>query len=45
VALKQFDLSTAAAWVVMTAALGMCAIIMVRLWIGFKKEKAEKMGL
>ena len=44
VALKQFGLTTLAAWVVMSAALGMCAIIMVRLWIGFKKEKAEKMG-
>jgi uncharacterized protein len=44
VALKQFNLPTLAAWVVMSAALGMCAIIMIRLWIGFKKEKAEKMG-
>ncbi len=45
VALKQFNLTVAAAWVVMSAALGMCVIIMVRLWIGFKKEQAEKMGL
>lgn len=45
VALKQFNLTTAAAWVVMCAALGMCVVIMVQLWRGFKKEKAEKMGL
>ncbi|MDI6853977.1 MAG: sulfite exporter TauE/SafE family protein [Deltaproteobacteria bacterium] len=45
VALKQFNLTTAAAWLVMSAALGMCAIIMFKLWVGFKKEKAEKMGL
>jgi hypothetical protein len=44
VALKQFNMTTAAAWVVMCAALGMCLVIMIRLWIGFKKEKAEKMG-
>jgi len=44
VALKQFGLTTLAAWVVMSAALGMCGIIMARLWIGFQKEKAEKMG-
>ena len=42
VALKQFDLTTAAAWMVMCAALGMCVVIMVKLWNGFKKEKAEK---
>lgn len=45
VALKQFNFSVAAAWVVMCAALGMCVVIMIRLWIGFKKEQAEKMGL
>ena len=50
VALKQMSSvrtdiwNTLAAWVVMGAALAMCAIIMARLWIGFKKEKAEKMG-
>ncbi|MEW6388258.1 MAG: sulfite exporter TauE/SafE family protein [Thermodesulfobacteriota bacterium] len=44
VALKQFQFTTIAAWVVMCAALGMCAVIMLKLWVGFKKEKAEKMG-
>lgn len=42
VALKQFEFTQIAGVVVMTAALGMCAVIMVRLWLGFKKEKAEK---
>ena len=42
VALKQFNMTTTAAWVVMSAALGMCLVIMVKLWNGFKKEKAEK---
>jgi len=42
VALKQFNLTTAASWVVMCAALGMCLVIMVKLWNGFKKEQAEK---
>jgi len=42
VALKQFKFNTSAAWVVMCAALGMCLVIMVKLWQGFKKEKAEK---
>lgn len=45
VALKQFKFDYAAAWVVMCAALGMCVVIMVRLYIGFKKEQAEKLGL
>jgi uncharacterized protein len=44
VALKQFNLPGLAGWVVMTAALGMCVVIMAGLWIGFRKEKAEKMG-
>jgi hypothetical protein len=44
VALKQFEFTVAAAWVVMCAALGMCVVIMVRLWQGFQKEKAEKLG-
>jgi hypothetical protein len=26
----------------MSAALGMCVVIMAGLWKGFKKEKAEK---
>jgi uncharacterized membrane protein YfcA len=42
VLLKQAELTTLAAWVVMSAALGMCVIIMLKLWAGFKKEKAEK---
>jgi hypothetical protein len=42
VALKQFNMTTTAAWVVMCAALGMCVVIMVKLWNGFKKEQAEK---
>lgn len=45
VALKQFGMTGTAGWVVMVAALGMCVVIMVRLWQGFKKEKAEKAGL
>ncbi|MDD2902366.1 MAG: sulfite exporter TauE/SafE family protein [Syntrophales bacterium] len=42
VALKQFNFTYLAGWVVMCAALGMCAVIMLKLWQGFKKEKAEK---
>jgi uncharacterized membrane protein YfcA len=42
VALKQFNFTSLAGIVVMTAALGMCAVIMIKLWQGFKKEKAEK---
>jgi uncharacterized membrane protein YfcA len=42
VTLKQFKFTTMAAWVVMCAALGMCLVIIIRLWQGFKKEKAEK---
>ncbi|RJR34777.1 MAG: sulfite exporter TauE/SafE family protein [Deltaproteobacteria bacterium] len=42
VALKQFELTTAAAWLVMCAALGMCVVIMLQLWRGFQKEKMEK---
>ena len=45
VALKQFELTTAAAWLVMSAALGMCVLIMVKLWNGFKKEQAEKAAM
>jgi uncharacterized membrane protein YfcA len=44
VTLKQFGLTGLAGFVVMAAALGMCAVIIIRLWIGFKKEKAEKLG-
>jgi hypothetical protein len=43
VAFKQFGFNTAAAWVVMGAAMTMCGIIMAKLWAGFKKEKAEKL--
>ncbi|MFZ5447923.1 MAG: sulfite exporter TauE/SafE family protein [Thermodesulfobacteriota bacterium] len=42
VVLKQVEWTTAAAWVVMCAALGMCVVIMIGLWKGFQKEKAEK---
>ena len=42
VVLKQFGFKPYDAIVVMGGALGMCAIIIVRLWIGFQKEKAEK---
>ena len=42
VALKQFNMTTTAAWVVMSAALGMCLLIMIKLYNGFKKEQAEK---
>ncbi len=42
VALKQFGSTTAAGWVVMGASLGMCAIIIIKMWGGFKKEQAEK---
>jgi len=38
-------MTTTAAWVVMSAALGMCLVIMIKLWNGFQKEKAEKAAL
>jgi hypothetical protein len=44
VSLKQFQFNVASQWMVMCAALGMCAVIMFKLWQGFKKEKAEKAG-
>jgi uncharacterized membrane protein YfcA len=44
VVLKQLELTTFAAWMVMSAALGMCVVISAGLWKGFKKEKAEKAG-
>jgi hypothetical protein len=37
-------MTVTAAWVVMTAALGMCVVIMMGLYKGFKKEQAEKAG-
>ena len=39
---KQLQFTIASQWIVMCAALGMCLIIMVKLYQGFKKEKAEK---
>jgi uncharacterized membrane protein YfcA len=42
VALKQFNFTHIAGVVVMGAALGMCLVIMIKLWNGFKKEQAEK---
>jgi uncharacterized membrane protein YfcA len=44
VVLKQFEATTAAGWVVMVAAMAMCAVIIGGLWRGFKKEQAEKAG-
>ena len=44
VTLKQFELKAASQWMVMCAALGMCLVIMVKMWKGFKKEQAEKAG-
>jgi len=42
VTLKQFEFKAAAQWMVMCAALGMCLVIMIKLYNGFKKEQAEK---
>jgi uncharacterized protein len=42
VSLKQFQFNVASQWMVMCAALGMCLVIIVKLYQGFKKEKAEK---
>ncbi len=42
VSLKQFKFNTASQWMVMCAALGMCLVIVIKLWQGFKKEQAEK---
>jgi uncharacterized protein len=44
VILKQVNWVTAAGIVVMGSSLGMCVVIMVQLWRGFMKEKAEKAG-
>jgi uncharacterized protein len=44
VTLKQLELKAASQWMVMCAALGMCAVIMFKMWKGFKKERAEKAG-
>jgi len=43
VVFKQFGFKPYDAIVVMGGSLGMCAIIMFKLWVGFKKEKYEKM--
>jgi uncharacterized protein len=45
VALKQFGFAGLAGWVVLGAALGMCLVIMLRLWKGYQKEKAEKAAI
>ncbi|MFH0809939.1 MAG: sulfite exporter TauE/SafE family protein [Pseudomonadota bacterium] len=45
VALKQFGATGVAGYVVMGSALSMCAIIVVKMWAGFKKERAEKAAL
>jgi uncharacterized membrane protein YfcA len=42
VTLKQFEFNIASQWMVMCAALGMCAVIMIKLYQGFKKEQLEK---
>jgi hypothetical protein len=42
VCLKQFKYNSASQWMVMCAALGMCLVIMIRLYQGFKKEQVEK---
>jgi uncharacterized membrane protein YfcA len=42
VALKQFEMTTAAAFCVMGAALAMCLVIIILMAQGFKKEKAQK---
>jgi uncharacterized membrane protein YfcA len=44
VALKQFEYKIASQWVVMCAALGMCLVIIIKLYQGFKKEQAAKAG-
>jgi hypothetical protein len=42
VALKQFNMTTAAAFCVMGAALAMCLIIIILMIQGFQREKAGK---
>jgi uncharacterized membrane protein YfcA len=42
VTLKQLEFNLASQWVVMCAALGMCLVIMIKMYQGFKKEQAEK---
>jgi uncharacterized membrane protein YfcA len=45
VLLKQMAVPVLDKVVVMCGALGMCVVIMIQLYRGFKKEKAEKAGL
>ncbi len=42
VTLKQFDLKTAAGYMVMCSALAMCVVIMVQMTRGYLKERKEK---
>jgi hypothetical protein len=42
VCLKQFKYNTASQWMVMCAALGMCLVIIIKLYQGFKKEQVQK---
>ena len=42
VTLKQFNLTTGAAYLVMISALAVCLVIMVLMTRGYLKEKAEK---
>jgi uncharacterized membrane protein YfcA len=42
VALKQFGFGGLAGYVVMIAALSICAVIMIKMWAGFRREQAEK---
>jgi hypothetical protein len=42
VCLKQFNYISGSQWMVMCAALGMCLVIIIKLYQGFKKEQAEK---
>jgi hypothetical protein len=42
VAMKQLELNTVAGYLVMGAALSMCAVITVQMIRGFKREKAEQ---
>jgi len=45
VALKQFNFTGLAGWVVMAAVLGMCLVIIFKLWKGFQKGKAERAAM
>jgi hypothetical protein len=43
VILKQFHLGTPAAWLMMVAALGICLVIMVQLWVNYRRQQAERL--